>query len=206
MPLKRILVEQASVDQAREAQAAMHGLQSPHAASRRAAVQVLAGQPEATGALVAALRAERERSVLTVLLAALGASGDEEAIAALADCLRSEDAWLRNAAIDVLRELPAQVAPALAPLLADWDRDVRILAVGILDTLRHERAEQWLLQLIEADQDLNVCGAALEVLATIATPAANAPVRRMLARWGDEPYLAFAGKLVLARSAEAADA
>jgi hypothetical protein len=117
----------------------------------------------------------------------------------LAGCLRSEDAWLRNAAIEQLRAMPAQVAPAMAYLLVDWDRDVRILAVGILDTLRHERVEEWLLQLIDADSDINVCGAALDVLAEIASAAAREPVGRLLARFPHEPYLQFAGGLVLGR-------
>jgi HEAT repeat protein len=176
-------------------------LAAPDASVRRAAAVALGASPEAVPALLAALDDEPEQAVRSALLDALGRIATEESVAALADCLRREDAWLRNAAIEVLRGMPEQVAGAMAYLLADWDRDVRILAVSILDTLRHERVEEWLLQLIEADGDVNVCGAALDVLAEVGTDAAHAPVRQLLARFPDEPYIAFAGGLVLKRLA-----
>ncbi|MFC0253313.1 HEAT repeat domain-containing protein [Massilia consociata] len=193
----------ALADVAQDAGPAQHAqrLASPDAAVRRAAAHALADRPDAVPVLAAALEDEPEQAVRSALLGALARIGSEEAVAALAGCLRREDAWLRNTAIDVLRGLPDRVDGAIAHLLVDWDRDVRILAVGILDTLRHERVEEWLLQLIEADEDVNVCGAALDVLAGIATEAARAPVARLLARFADEPYIAFAGKLVLARLA-----
>jgi hypothetical protein len=73
--------------------------------------------------------------------------------------------------------------------------------VSVLDALRHPQVEEWLLQLIDADADLNVCGAALDVLADVATPAARVPVERLIARFGAEPYIDFAGRLVLSRIA-----
>ena len=184
-----------------DARSAAVRLRDPDAAVRRAAAQELATHPDAVPALLAALDDEREQPVRSALLGALAAIGSEEAVAGLAECLRSEDAWLRNAAIDLLRDLPAQVAPVLAHLLVDWDRDVRILAVSVLDTLRHPQVEEWLLQLIEADADLNVCGAALDVLADVATIAAAGPVGRVIARFAGEPYIEFAGRLVLSRIA-----
>lgn len=174
-------------------------LAAPEADVRRGAATALGSCPNAVGLLLAALDDEPEQAVRSAMLESLGRIASEESVAALADCLRSEDAWLRNAAIEVLRGLPEQVAGAIAHLLADWNRDVRILAVGILDTLRHERVEEWLLQLIEADGDVNVCGAALDVLAQLAGADARAPVERVLARFPEEPYIAFAGMLVLRR-------
>lgn len=174
-------------------------LDAPDAAVRRAAAHALASCPDAVPALLRVLEHETDQPVRSAIVAALGRIGDEEAAAGLAACLRSEDAWLRNAAIEVLRGLPAQVAAVIAHLLVDWDRDVRILAVSLLDTLRHACVEEWLLQLIEADDDVNVCGAALDVLAEVGTEAARAPVERLLQRFGGEAYIAFAGKLVLGR-------
>ncbi|WP_075791407.1 HEAT repeat domain-containing protein [Massilia putida] len=163
------------------------------------------GAGERTGrvpGLLAALDAETDLAARSAILGTLAAIGSEEAVAGLADCMRSEDAGLRNAAIDVLRGLPAQVAPVLAHLIVDPDRDVRVLAVGILEALRHPQVEEWLLHLIEADSDMNVCGAALDVLADIATPVAAGPVERLLARFEDEPYIWFAGRFVLSRIAQ----
>lgn len=199
--IKYAAVANATADSAANAGMAELALRlaSPDAGVRRAAAMALGELPEAVPALLAALDDEREQAVSSALLGALGRIASEESVAGLADCLRREDAWLRNAAIEVLRGLPEQVAGAMAHLLADWDRDVRILAVGILDSLRHERVEEWLLQLIEADHDVNVCGVALDVLAEVATEAAHVPVTSLLARFPDEPYIAFAGGLVLKR-------
>jgi HEAT repeat protein len=177
-------------------------LADPDAAVRRAAAQALAHARDAVPGLLAALDAETDRAARSAMLGALAAIGTEDAVAGIADCLRSDDAALRNAAIDQLRVLPARVAPVLAYLLVDPDRDVRILAVSVLDALRHSQVEEWLLQLIDADGDLNVCGAALDVLADVATATARGPVERLIARFGDEPYIAFAGRLVLSRIAQ----
>jgi hypothetical protein len=104
------------------------------------------------------------------------------------------------AALETERAQASRVMEGLmANLLVDPQRDVRILAVGILDTLRHERVEDWLLQLIEVDDDPNVCGAALDVLTQVGGEAAYGPVERLLARFEGEPFIGFAGKLLLDR-------
>lgn len=178
---------------------ALASLQAADPALRRSAAQTLAGQPEAVPVILDALERESSLAVRTALLDSLAATPGDEAVQALAGCLRSEDAWLRNAAIDLLRGMPEQVAPVIAHMLIDPETDIRILAVGILDTLRHARVEDWLLQLIDAETDVNVCGAALEVLTTIGTSAAIGPVTTLMRRFADEPYITFAGRLLLNR-------
>jgi HEAT repeat protein len=203
MPLIRTNTATAAdeVRRSDDAAALAARLASPDAAVRRAAAHALGEWPQHAPLLAAALAGEPEQAVRSAMLGALARIGSEDAVAGLAGCLRSEDAWLRNAAIEELRAMPDQVAGVIAHLLADWDRDVRILAVGVLDTLRHERVEEWLLQLIDADADVNVCGAALDVLASVATERAHAPVAALVERFADEPYIAFTGKLVLGRLA-----
>jgi HEAT repeat protein len=177
-------------------------------ARRRAAARALAGAPDSSIVLLQALAAETEREVQSALLGALAEDACPSAIAGLAECLRSEDAWLRNAAIELLRSLPERSAPVVAPviefLLADDDRDVRILATGILDALDPARAQDWLLELLEREQDVNVCAAALEVLAQVGTIAAAAPVARLAERFAGEPFIAFACALVNRRIGAAA--
>lgn len=175
------------------------GLALPQAAQRRAAAEALGDWPEAAPLLLAALNTEPEQAVRSAMLDSLARIGSAEAVAGLADCLRSEEPWLRLSAIEVLRGLPEKVPGVIEQLLVDPERDVRILAIGILDSLRHERVEQWLLQLIDTDPDINVCGAAVDVLAEVGTGRARASVTRLLARFPDEPYIAFAAKLVLQR-------
>jgi HEAT repeat protein len=178
-------------------------LAAPLPAERRAAAQALATEPQAVGALLGLLPGEPAVAVRTAVLAALVEIGTGAAQAGLAECLRSEDAWLRNAAIHALRAAPEQAAPLAQRLLADPERDVRILAVGILDAVRDPAVEAWLIELIERDDDVNVCGAALDLLAEVASLAAAEPVARLLARWPDEPYIRFAAQLLQRRIAGA---
>ncbi|MEN3276529.1 MAG: hypothetical protein V7631_2319 [Massilia sp.] len=196
MPIVRT---QSTFDAPAEPAADLARLAAPLPAERRAAAQALATEPQAVGALLAALAREPAVAVMTALLAALVEIGTGEAQAGLADCLRSENAWLRNAAIHVLRATPQQAAPLVVDLLADPERDVRILAIGILDAVRDPRVEAWLIDVIERDDDVNVCGAAIDLLAEVASPAAAEPVARLLARWPDEPYIRFAAQLVQRR-------
>jgi HEAT repeat protein len=94
---------------------ALASLQAADPALRRSAAQTLAGQPEAVPVILDALERESSLAVRTALLDSLAATPGDEAVQALAGCLRSEDAWLRNAAIDLLRGMPEQVAPVIAP-------------------------------------------------------------------------------------------
>lgn len=169
-------------------------------AQRRAAARALGGTPGAAIVLLQALAGETEREVQSALLAALSQDAGPAAVAGLAECLRSEDAWLRNAAIDLLRGMPERAAPVVHALLSDPDRDVRILAVGIADAFEAAQAEAWLLALIEAEADVNVCGAALEVLAQSCSAAAAPAVTRLRARFAGEPFIDFACALVLRRA------
>ncbi|BEV15369.1 HEAT repeat domain-containing protein [Herbaspirillum sp. DW155] len=205
MPLNKSTgMSSASIEEAARA-TALASLQAADPALRRSAAQTLAGQPEAVPVIIDALERESSLAVRTALLDSLAATPGDEAVQALAGCLRSEDAWLRNAAIDLLRGMPEQVAPVIAHMLIDPETDIRILAVGILDTLRHARVEEWLLQLIDAETDVNVCGAALEVLTTIGTPSAIGPVTTLMRRFADEPYITFAGRLLLNRLGRGAE-
>ena len=90
------------------------------------------------------LQREEDSSVREIILTTLTQVGDEEAVAGLVNCLRSEDASLRNEAIEAMKLLPDEVAPIMGQLLKDPDPDVRIFAVNILESLRHEKVEEWL--------------------------------------------------------------
>ena len=167
--------------------------------ARSQAALALSDHPRAAAALLARLPHEDNAAVRSAIVAALASIGNADAVAGLARCLGGEDVWLRNAAIEVLRSLPDHVAPLMGHLLTDPDRDVRILALGVLEDLRHADAERWLLHVIECEGDVNVCSAALDVLAQLATPAARVPVTALLERFAAEPYVQFAGALVLRR-------
>lgn len=169
------------------------------ALTRRWAARDLAACPAAAPALAARLRCEPDRSVREVIFSSLTAIGNEAAVAGMVRCLRSEQAALRNEAIDSLKQLPLQVAPVMNSLLQDADPDVRIFAINILESLGHPDVERWLIAVIERDAEVNVCGTAVDLLSELGSPAARPALLQLKLRFADEPYIQFACDLVLQR-------
>jgi len=178
-------------------------LSDADALSRRWAARDLLLHPEAASALVAQLQAEQEVSVREVILTTLTRLGGSVAVAGLVDCLRSEDAHLRNEAIQAMKALPLEVAPIMGALLMDNDPDVRIMVVNILESLRHPQVEEWLLAVIDNDPEVNVCGTAVDLLGEVGSVASRDPLLRLKARFLDEPYIQFAADLALKRLGKA---
>jgi len=118
---------------------------------RRWAARDIVDCTECSQALVDALENEDDPSVREVIFTSITRIGDAVAVEGLVACLRSEEAGLRNEAIETMKQLPDAVAPVMLGLLMDEDSDVRIFAVNILESLRHPQVEAWLLQ-------VNRCG------------------------------------------------
>ena len=185
--------------QSRDCPGLMLELDNPDPLARRWAARDLTDCPAASPVLVSRLQREQEVSVREVILTTLTALGDEAAVAGLVNCLRSEDAALRNEAIEAMKQLPDAVAPIIVGLLADTDPDVRIFAVNILESLRHPAVESWLISTIDSDLELNVCATAVDLLGEVGSSASRQPLLRLRARFADEPYILFAADLALKR-------
>ncbi|WP_343723028.1 HEAT repeat domain-containing protein [Herbaspirillum seropedicae] len=183
----------------RECNVLMQELYSEEAAVRRAAARDLVACPQASEALLARLKIETLLSVRETIITTLIRLGDAAAAAGLIECLRSDDAALRNEAIEAMKQLPEEVAPLMEQLLDDVDADVRIFAVNVLESMRHPRVEEWLLEVIRSDPHVNVCSAALDVLSEVGTMRALEAIERVQARFADDPYIQFAANLTLAR-------
>jgi len=192
-------VVQEERQQARGCPDLLAGLEAVNPTARRWAARDLVNCPDVAAALVDRLKREGDLSVREVILTTLTRLGDSTAVAGLVDCLRSEDAALRNEAIEAMKQLPDEVAPIMQGLLADPDPDVRIFAVNILESLRHPDVESWLIDVIETDPHVNVCGTALDLLSEVGTEAALEPLARFKTRFADEPYIQFAADLALRR-------
>lgn len=174
-------------------------LQSASANERRWAARDLADCPDAAAALVTQLQIETNRSVREVMFTTLTMLGNAVAVKGLVACLRSEEAALRNEAIEAMKQLPAQVAPMMQQLLQDEDADVRIFAVNVLESLRHPSVEDWLITVIAQDDHVNVCATAVDLLTEIGTPNAVEPLRALKARFTNEPYIQFAADIAIKR-------
>jgi HEAT repeat protein len=193
------ITEKCERKQARDCASLELQLHDPSPAARRWAARDLADCSDSSVALVDRLEREEDRSVREIILTTLTKLGDEEAVAGLVNCLRSEDASLRNEAIEAMKLLPDEVAPIMGQLLKDPDPDVRIFAVNVLESLRHEEVEKWLREVIEQDAHVNVCAAAVDLLSEIGTLYSLEALKNMMARFPDEPFIRFATDLALKR-------
>ena len=207
MPIvKKVISEQVETDErkhARDCGSLATQLFDPNPTARRWAARDLLACPDASETLAARLTLEYDSSVREIILTTLTRLGDDIAVKALVDCLRSEDVALRNEAIEAMKQLPDEMAPVLRELLADPDPDVRIFTVNILESLRHPEVESWLLIVIDNDPHLNVCATAVDLLCEVGTEAAREPLLRLKNRFADEPYIQFAANLALTRSCRA---
>ncbi|MFL9829047.1 HEAT repeat domain-containing protein, partial [Rhodoplanes sp. SY1] len=77
-------------------------------------------------------------------------------------------------------------------LLSDTDSDVRIFAVNVLFSLRHPRVPQLAWDVIRTDPHVNVCAAAVDVLAELGTSEMHGDLEALVQRFPDEPFLRFA--------------
>ncbi len=170
--------------------------------ARRWAARSLVVFPESAPDLIASLRQETDPSVREAILTSLTEIGTTEAVSGLVECLRSEDAALRNEAIDAMKNLPDTVAPIMASLLIDPDADVRIFAVNILESLRHPDVETWLIDVIRRDPHVNVCATAVDLLGEVGSIKAREALEALRQRFPDEPYVAFATDIALKRIQE----
>ncbi|RUR35729.1 HEAT repeat domain-containing protein [Vreelandella populi] len=174
-------------------------LQQGTPGERREAARALAILPQTSALLACQLEEEAERSVLEALVTGLAERADETAVLALLDCLRSEDAALRNDAIEALKVAGRHHPVLIQEALADSDSDMRILAIGILESLKHPDVELWLIDLIEHDPHLNVCACAVDLLCEVGTERAFHALELCRVRFPDEAYLGFAISLALTR-------
>lgn len=166
---------------------------------RRAAARGLAAYPEAAMAACDRLEVEASPSVQAVLFTTLIHLQSPEVAGRLAALLRSDDAPLRNAAIEALQEMPDAVAPHFQNLLSDGDSDVRIFAVNILGALRHAQAAEWLAGVVRTDQHVNVCAAAVDALAEIGGPEAVEDLEALRRRFQGNAFMEFAIDAALRR-------
>lgn len=169
--------------------------------ARWSAARALGAGPGDIEALGHALAAETDARVREAILTSLARTGRPEAADLIAPYLRSEDAQVRTGAMDALAAMPQVLAARLPDLLRDADPDVRILSCELARRIPAEAAETLLGEVIRQDLEVNVCAAAVEVLAEIGGPGALPALSACAARFADEPFLAFSIQAAVERIA-----
>jgi hypothetical protein len=145
-------------------------------AAARAAADVVGG----ISAIAAALPTEHDSRVREAMFTSLARHATAESMDALIGLLRSDSANLRTGALDTLRIL-AGAAPGLARSLPSAE------------------ATHLLCVLLAAEQEINVCAAAVDVLAEVGSSDALATLNECARRFGESPFIAFAIEIVIHR-------
>lgn len=165
---------------------------------RRAAIRLALRLSDAE-ILAQRLEDEGDAALREAILTNLVRIGGPKAARPLIALLRSDDAWLRNAVIETLQNMGESVAPEIEWLLYDGNPDLRIYAVNILALLCSPRAPDIALRVIVTDPHVNVCAAAVDVLAEVGRPEMADELRAVAGRFPDHPFLAFAVRAALKR-------
>jgi HEAT repeat protein len=186
-------------DYARDGQGLLEQLRDPDVSIRRWAARDLVDHPTLARSLCDHLAQESDGSVREVMFTTLGQIGGLLVVQGLLPLLRSEDANLRNGAIETLAGMPSDVGPSVDHLLMDGDVDVRIFTVNLLGDLRHPRLSEWLAQVLKDDAHVNVVAAALEVAAEIGGGPLLPAVKTARSRFADDPFIGFAADLAQQR-------
>jgi HEAT repeat protein len=127
-------------------------------------------------------------------------AGSEEAVCALIEHVRSDDAALRTLVVEALQGMAA-AASHLPDLMADADPDVRILAAEIARSMPADEATGLLADALAGEQHPNVAASIVEVLVEVGTSDAIDALRMARRRFAAEPFLPFAVDIALERLA-----
>jgi len=143
-------------------------LRSVDEEERRAAVIGLAGFPvaETKEQLYTALGDASWRVRKEAVDALLAVPLPLEIIEEIVNLLASDNAGLRNSAVEVLERVGAPAMPVLCRHVEDSDHDVRKFVMDILGTIGDDRAVPLLAKALD-DPEPNVCAAAAENLGKI---------------------------------------
>ena len=105
--------------------------------------------------------------------------------------LKSDNAYLRNAAITFLQTYGKEAQPFLEKLLNNEDKDVRIFAVNILGDVNFEESLDMLRYLLLKEKDINAMMTAVDYMGEIGTEDDIPLLEALKKEHEDEPYVAF---------------
>lgn len=114
--------------------------------------------------LVEGIGKEKSRPVQEAIVTTLLTIGTEAVVKGCAELLRSEDDYVRNAAVEILRLLQRTSLGMARKLLRDPDPDVRLFAMNVLGKLKVKEAVELLRRAAEEDENCDVVAVAAEYL------------------------------------------
>ena len=98
-----------------------------------------------------------------------------------------------------MRNLSDSVAPVMSKLLSDSDSDIRIFAIDILESLKHPDVENWLIDVLDHEDHVNVCAGAVNLLGEVGSEKSLEALERVREKFSDVQYIKFAVDIALKR-------
>jgi HEAT repeat protein len=198
MPLIRKPADPAAASGATDPGVVKADLRAADVEVRWKAARVLGASAEAVDLLGEAAVTESDSRVREAIFTSLARIGTPHSAAALIPHVRADDAERRTGAMDALKAMPGALAGVLPDLLKDRDPDVRLLACDLVRELPSAEATALLVQVLDSETEVNVCAAAVDVIADIGAPEALPALRRCAERL-NAPFLDFAIKIACDR-------
>ncbi len=154
---------------------------------RRSAAEALSeGDERAVYPLIKALRDENFGVQDAAIRSLIEIKGESTAYMLLP--LLRENAFLRNTAIMIIKEVGREAVPLLAPLLKDHDDDVRKFALDLIQDIKYCDYPEKLVDRLENDLNPNVRAAAAKALGALKYRAAEPQLMDALR---DEEWVCF---------------
>ncbi len=175
-------------------------LDSQEADVRWRAVRDVSRMPNGTALLADVLARESDGRVREAIFTSL--SRTPEGVAVILPYVRSEEAAVRTGALDALRASLEKADDLLAGYLSDPDPDVRLLICDVVRGLPSLAATRLMIELLDREDAVNVCAAAIEVLAEVGEPSALPALDRCARRFGGEAFLVFSARIAAQRISE----
>ncbi|MDD2620702.1 MAG: HEAT repeat domain-containing protein [Syntrophomonadaceae bacterium] len=122
--------------------------------------------PEAIDLLVKQLELEKSQFVREVIIRNLKTLPGNELVEKIIPLLRSDDAYIRNAIIDIISEQDKEAISLLRPLLKDSNKDIRKFTLDILFLLNSPFSKNLIAEAL-GDSDINMVITAVEYLGRI---------------------------------------
>jgi len=104
--------------------------------------------------------------------------------------LKSDNAYLRNAAISFLQKYGKEAKPFFEKLMNSEDRDIRIFAINILGDVKFEDSLNMLRYFILKEQDINALATAIDYLGEIGEES-DIQLLEAIKKEKNDPYIDF---------------
>ena len=142
---------------------------------------------------VSLLEEENDHSILDIIGMYLVSIDSENApIDEILELLNSENAYVRNLAITVLRGYGDAIKYYIVKYLIGEDSDLRIFAINVLGDVSFSESREMMIELLESEKDLNVAMTAVDYLGEIGEEEDIPLLESLKDRFESDFYVTFA--------------